>query len=599
MQLKKRHYLIGAITLAFSCLAFTSETTPAQKTAVYYDRQLDSLLLRLSVLKKREQSGANTQLLRKYFLDCRTTYKKVEFLIDVFNPYKAKQLNGPDLLKIEEENPGDSIKPHGFQTLEALLYTEEIDKSRLEKELDVVIQTTSQLRNDPDRIYYFKNDRIWEAMRLGVFRIISLGLTGFDVPSSNHAIPEARAVLASVQQVAGMYKSSIKGDLYEKGNLLFSKAIAFLNRNTDFNTFDRMAFTRQYLNPISAWLKDCSKQGGYINYSERTPLNPEAENLFAWDIMNIAFFSPNDKYRLTEERIALGRRLFYDRQLSGNGTRSCASCHQPEKAFTDGLARPTDLSGEVELQRNTPTLWNAALQTRQFYDSRTEKMENQLSVVVHNTNEMGGSLRNSIAKLAADKKYDSLFRNAYPENVEYISEYNIANAISSYVRSLVSFNSRFDRYMRRQTDSFTASEKNGYNLFMGKARCGTCHYAPVFNGLTPPLYQETESEILGVPATNDPHSPLDADPGKAGFTKVALHKYAFKTPTVRNSALTAPYMHNGVFRTLDEVLRFYNEGGGAGRGITLPTQTLPADKLKLSKNEIADIIAFLQTLTDY
>ena len=211
---------------------------------------------------------------------------------------------------------------------------------------------------------------------------------------------------------------------------------------------------------------------------------------------------------------------------------------------------------------------------------------------------MAGSLHNSIAKLAADKEYNAAFTKAYPEATERITEYSIANAISSYVRSLTSFNSRFDRYMRHETDSFTQSEKNGYVLFMGKAKCGTCHYAPVFNGLTPPLYQETESEILAVPATNDSRSTIDNDPGKESYTKVTLHRYAFKTPTIRNISLTAPYMHNGVFKTLDEVLQFYNDGGGAGRGIELATQTLPTDKLRLSKKEMKDIIAFLQTLTD-
>jgi cytochrome c peroxidase len=166
------------------------------------------------------------------------------------------------------------------------------------------------------------------------------------------------------------------------------------------------------------------------------------------------------------------------------------------------------------------------------------------------------------------------------------------------VRSLVSLNSKFDKYMRRETEQYSAAERNGFNLFMGKAKCGTCHFAPLFGGLLPPLYEEMETEILGVPKVDSTGALPDDDPGKSGFTRVPSHRYAFKTSTVRNAALTAPYMHNGVFRTLEDVVRFYNDGGGAGRGIDVPTQTLPADKLGLTKKEMKDIVAFVNSLTD-
>jgi cytochrome c peroxidase len=211
---------------------------------------------------------------------------------------------------------------------------------------------------------------------------------------------------------------------------------------------------------------------------------------------------------------------------------------------------------------------------------------------------MDGSLINSIPRLLADSNYTRMFREAYTMGSAPITQYNIANAVSSYIRTLISFNSRFDKYMRGMTDSFTTAEKNGLNLFMGKAKCGTCHYAPLFNGLVPPLYQDTESETLAVPATDKSASALDTDMGRYSFTRHPFHKYSFKTPTVRNIALTAPYMHNGVFATLDAVIDFYNDGGGAGRGIDLPTQTLPTEKLNLKVSEKKDIIAFLNTLTD-
>ena len=160
-------------------------------------------------------------------------------------------------------------------------------------------------------------------------------------------------------------------------------------------------------------------------------------------------------------------------------------------------------------------------------------------------------------------------------------------------------NARFDQYMRGNSKALTTPEKNGFNLFMGKAKCGTCHFMPLFNGLVPPEFVETESEVLGVPKTKDSlHAELDSDLGKFNFTRSVVHKHAFKTPTLRNVELTAPYMHNGVFSTLEEVMDFYNKGGGKGLNIAPDNQTLPFDKLELSKKEISDVIAFMKALTD-
>ena len=140
--------------------------------------------------------------------------------------------------------------------------------------------------------------------------------------------------------------------------------------------------------------------------------------------------------------------------------------------------------------------------------------------------------------------------------------------------------------------------KKGFNLFSGKAKCATCHFIPLFNGLVPPEFVETETEVLGVPETTDKTKPrLDPDLGKYNTSKSVIHKHSFKTPTVRNIELTAPYMHNGVFNSLEEVLDFYNDGGGQGLKIAPENQTLPPDKLNLTKKEMQDIIAFMKSLT--
>ena len=127
----------------------------------------------------------------------------------------------------------------------------------------------------------------------------------------------------------------------------------------------------------------------------------------------------------------------------------------------------------------------------------------------------------------------------------------------------------------------------------------TCHFVPLFNGVAPPYFSEAESEVLGVPATTDTaHAELDADEGKYNLYPISILRYAFKTPTLRNIDLTAPYMHNGVYRTLEEVIDFYDKGGGSGLGIAPVNQTLPANRLQLSEKEKRQLIAFLHSLTD-
>jgi cytochrome c peroxidase len=134
---------------------------------------------------------------------------------------------------------------------------------------------------------------------------------------------------------------------------------------------------------------------------------------------------------------------------------------------------------------------------------------------------------------------------------------------------------------------------------MGKAACGTCHFAPLFGGTLPPAYLESEPEVIGVPATrNVKPAVVDGDLGVYLVTRAPLHRHAFKTPTVRNVALTAPYMHNGVFRTLEEVVDFYDAGGGNGLGMRLPNQTLSPEPLHLTRREKSDLVAFMNALTD-
>jgi cytochrome c peroxidase len=209
-------------------------------------------------------------------------------------------------------------------------------------------------------------------------------------------------------------------------------------------------------------------------------------------------------------------------------------------------------------------------------------------------------LETATDRLKAEPAYREAFTTAFAAAPDTgISPRTIRVALAAYMRSLQRLDSRVDRALRGDTAQLTAEERVGFNVFAGKGACATCHFLPLTNGTVPVTFTRMEHEVLGVPSRPVWAKALvDADEGRARSTRAALHKYAFKTPTVRNAGVTAPYMHNGVYQTLDEVVRFYELGGGKGIGIDLPHQTLPFANLDLTPAESKALVAFMQAFTD-
>lgn len=579
-----------------------NETGAALKVNQLYQQQLDEFYTSILFLDSCIRHHMIEEELKEPFLHMRETFKSCEFLLVYLESDEARRINGANITTnhYHHMTPMEEKPPHGLQVIEDLIYNpEEETREELQKEvalLKALIALTIE-RNKAEFIIHAKdyNITIWDAVRLELFRIESMGITGFDVPESQNSLPETVAALNTLRQVVVCYeqifrKAKLKSR-YEEGITLLDAASTFLNTQQDFNTFDRLSFMTDYLHPLSKWSTECISKLGYIYPVNVRPLNNEATYLFDSLIFNSAFFAPD----MTPEKIELGKKLFNDPIFSSDGTRSCATCHRSDKGLADGLVKNQSLDGKQLLERNTPSLWNVAYQTKFFYDSKVKRLEMQVLDVIHNPLEMGGDVAVISGQLMNIPEYAALFNKAYNGTV---NKSTTANAIASYLRSLKSFNSRFDRYIRGEHELLTASEKNGFNIFAGKGKCATCHFAPMFNGLLPPHYKDNESEILGVPAHASTPSVLDKDPGKYATTKLELHKYSFKTVSIRNVELTAPYMHNGVFQTLEEVVEFYEKGGGIGHGISLESQTLPGSKLKLTEQEKKDLISFMKSLTD-
>lgn len=582
-----------------SCM---DEAAPAsKKTKIYYLQlvsEADSTAKQFC--NAVEQQKAEKEL-QQLFRKARLAYKRTEFLTEYYNPLTAKSLNGAPIPETDADDQHRTTPPEGFQVIEGLIFPkyDQQNAADLLAESKRLVSNFKRLRMITET-RSFADEQVFDAMRLEVFRIVTLGISGFDSPVNQQSVAEAASALSPLKQVLGFYSADLKAKdaaTYHKSVQVLNNAIGYLKNNNRFIEFDRMAFITRFANPLSGLIVQSAKSIGLDEFKDLRLLKASAGSLFDQDAFDQNYFTSGFDAHTSKEKEELGKLLFFDPVLSGNLNRSCSSCHNPQKAFTDGLAKSRTFDGKSFVQRNTPTVLNAGLQGSLFYDVRVAYLEDQAADVINSREEMHGSLNEAVKRLRNNKEYTGLFKKAFSKADTAVTEYHLKNAIGSYIRSLTSLNAPFDQYVRGDRSKLNADEVKGFNLYMGKGKCGTCHFMPLFNGTVPPNYERTETEIIGVPVSATLNQ-VDKDPGRFNLRKIALHKHAFRTPTVRNIALTAPYMHNGIYKTLDEVMEFYNNGGGTGLGLNLENQTLPFDKLDLTKKEITQIIAFLNTLTD-
>jgi cytochrome c peroxidase len=565
----------------FSCTQQKIE--PEKQIARDLISQIDSFAALCSRLKAGVESSSFA--VQQLFLQARLAYKRFEWAAEYFDPAATRTVNGPPVQEVELS--GVVIEPGGLQVIEGYLFPsyDTTKRSEILRQLQLLEKACERYK-----MHFANVDildwQVFDATKLEVFRIETLGITGFDNPLTLSSSAESAACLSGIQTALGYYG----------GGQGIPAAIQYLDRHIDFNSFDRAGFIKTYANPITTGITNLVGTLGIKMIRYNRLLNQDAKTLFDTLAFNVDAYVPDQASFVTPEKVALGRILFSDPMLSGDGTRSCQSCHQPGKAFTDGLVKNTNLGSKALLARNTPTLINAALQPSLFYDMRVRTLEDQSLTVVQNAVEMHGSLKLSVQRLWRDTMYRRLFSAAFPRpDRTGIDTLEVMNALGSYERSLVFLNSRFDEYMRGNAGAMTAGEVRGFNLFMGKARCATCHYMPLFNGNFPPRFVRTEVEVIGVPGAMKGKE-IDGDLGRYAIVANEGFRHAFKTPSLRNVALTAPYMHNGVFATLEDVMDFYNKGGGVGLGIRIPNQTLPFDSLRLSGQERSDVIDFMRSL---
>jgi cytochrome c peroxidase len=561
----------------------------------------DKLKTSTAVITSTLSNEEKINTLKNEYRLVRKLYKEIEFFIEYNSAYEAKYfINGPLVPKFELEYLGTITDPHGFQVIEENIFNQlKTNFDVLQKEYKLLDSKFFYLQN-----YYgtlpIENSKLTEALRLQIIRIMCLTLNGYDCTINKESLTECAHSINGIATIMNFYKGK-KIENIKLNELLnhLKQCEIELKKNPDSDSFNRLNFTTKFLNPAYTLMSDFFSERkvspSEINYG----VDFNTHSFFETSALNKQHFLlyKNDTANLNS-KAELGKILFFDPILSSNNKRACASCHSPNKAFTDGLPKSLSLDGKGNITRNAPTLLNALYQKVFFYDGRVASLEGQVNHVLHNNLEMGILEADVINKLNKSEEYKNLFKNAFKETSDTnITFYFVLKCIAEFEMTLISRNSKFDKYLKGNDTILSRSEINGYNLFSGKALCGSCHFFPLFNGTVPPMYNENEYEVIGVPANMD-NKTIDDDIGRQKFSHVAIHNKAFKTPTLRNISLTAPYMHNGVYSNLDQVLDFYNAGGGAGLKLKIENQTLPFDSLKLSKNELSDIKNFLLVLTD-
>lgn len=270
-------------------------------------------------------------------------------------------------------------------------------------------------------------------------------------------------------------------------------------------------------------------------------------------------------------RVALGAKLFHDDRLSGDDTRSCASCHPLDKAAMDGRARAAAIDGKPRL-RNTPTLFNVAFNTSFNWDGATTTLEAHANRLITNPEVMNSSWPALLAKLHGDAEYRAMFTSTYPDGV---TQANVLNAMASFERTLITPNARFDRFLRGEDQALSAEERRGYELFKAYG-CIACHQGVNVGGN---LFQR-----FGVFQDPDADSGAkkEPDPGRYAVTKIDRDRGVFRVPSLRNVALTAPYFHDGRAPTLEAAVH------------TMARVQLGR---ALSGQDVNAIVRFLHTLT--
>jgi len=606
------------LLLFFSFFVFISSSSRPEDVAIYtslYKEKISALKKQqsdlLALIHKTDSfSPDNISQLLKKIGETRSVLKETDFWLRYFEPIVYKKINGPLPVEWETEVFEKFEAPYkregaGLTLAEQYLDEKEINKDTLTRLITQSLEATNVFLADSITRNLNTHHHFFLANRMFLLNLAAVYTTGFECPDTSRIIPEMLHVLESTQNLYYIFSQSFPSFKIQDNYIrLFEQTISFVkNQPASYTRFDHFSFIQNFINPLYQL-----NQGMILAYKVRSSnfndysLNKQAKSIFDKSLFTGqnkkgVYIGIDDELQLNELK-EIGKLLFYDPILSVNNKRSCASCHKPTQYFTDTtVATNQQLDQKGFLSRNTPSLMNVAQNHLIMMDGKHISLENQASDVITNPLEMGSTADEVIKKVMSCDDYKTVFKKYLKATPQYesVNLEHIASAIMLYYADLSSYYSPFDKAIFEKKP-LSSDILNGFNLFMSKAQCATCHFVPQFNGTKPP-YVGSEFEVIGVPADTS-FKTVSADKGRHGINPAKETHSAFRTGTVRNAGYTKPYMHNGVFKTLEEVIDFYDAGGGAGKGLYISNQTLSSDSLKLTKNEKKNIIAFINSLNE-
>jgi cytochrome c peroxidase len=611
---KKNSLNILFICVFCLCISFTKNNLQ-NSYFDYYTSKLNLLnqaqnTLLTHIKNNNLASQKDKELLKQYINEARLILKNCDFWLRYLEPVSYKKINGPLPVEWETEVFEKFEKPYKRQgaglTL-AYLYLEEetVIKDTLLNLITRSVNVMPVYNADSITKHLTNYHHFFLCNRLFLLNLATIYTTGFECPNTDAIIPELNEMLNGTKEIYAAYNQNFTETPLPANYIeLYANTINYVAQQPkNYEDFDHFTFIKNYINPLFAInqqlinnYKVVSKS--YIDYS----LNKTATSIFNKDLYD----GQNPKgifLRVKDEKVLdeiekIGKLLFYDPILSTNNMRSCASCHKPTQFFTDtATATSLALDGKTYLPRNSPTLINAQYNHLLMLDGKHLTLQDQTKGVITNNIELGSAEEDVMKKILSCGEYKDAFNQflKYTPQEKKITLEHVCSAITMYYSKFSNYYAPFDDAMNKNK-ALDENAKKGFNVFMSKAQCATCHFAPQFNGVKPP-YVGSEFEVLGVPADLS-YSKLSKDKGRHDINPATETLNAFRTGTVRNSDKTKPYMHNGVFKTINEVIDFYDAGGGVGKGLKVNNQTLSSDSLHLTQQERNYLTAFIKSLNE-
>jgi cytochrome c peroxidase len=613
--MRKILFIILITVVFIGLISFTHKDQGSDYSTLYFNR-LSLLSSNFEVFRNKIHSiktinDAEKLALVKEISAIRKNLKAMDFWLRYLEPISYKLLNGPLPDEWETEVFEKYEKPY-YRTGAGLtlLYqyldeNEKPDKDSLLFLLNKSFHAFDVYRADSVTKALSSPDHFFLCNRLFILNMAAIYTTGFECPQTENIIPELKNMCEDVVKIYADFNQSFPEYSMSRDYVFqYEKLRLFLKQSPDdYEAFDHFSFIKVYVNPLfkinQQLIRDYKVVSrSYNDYSLNKQVNSIfSKHLYQGQNTRGIYIRVADKDALAEIE-KLGKMLFYDPIMSGNNLRSCASCHVPNQFFADtNMLGSLHYNGKERLPRNTPSLVNSIYNHLLMHDGFHITLQNQAKAVTTNPVEMGGEEKEILKKVLSCKEYKEGFKKLlkYTPQEKEITFEHLSSAITFYYGKFSLAYSPFDRAMN-QMESISDEAKKGFNIFMSKAQCATCHFLPMFNGVKPP-YVGSEFEVLGVPADKN-YIRLSSDRGRYEVNPAKETLHAFRTGTVRNSMKTPPYMHNGVFTNLDEVLEFYNGGGGSGRGLEVPNQTLSGDSLHLNAEDKKYLTAFIESLTE-